>query len=402
MSVNAPQKGGLVIESSVLKWARKSIGLSLDEAVQQTKLDKDMLESWENIPSPISVTHLKKLSKAYKRPVTVFFLQQPPDGIIPPDFRTLDSVKIEGISQEARLAIRKAQRNRIFYTELIQNAERFKKEISLRDDVPQLAEQFRKYIGINIKTQTDWESEHEALNTWIDGVEKLHIPVFQLSLPIEEFRGFCLRGNDLVPAVVINQRDFPRGRIFTLLHELYHVFLKQTDINNLVTDQGEKKAHKIIELQANDFAGSFLVPRDIFLSLADVNTYKQTKDSQLISKIKKYFNVSEDVIYRRLATFGIISESEYVEKQKELNKMYARLRAEQKAKQEKSNKPFIPNFHREVAYKAGFDLGKRAFDALNQGRVSAYDLVNFFGVKTNNLGKVKKYIDLHYQKEHRK
>ncbi len=387
----------LIIENSVLAWARKSLGFSIDEVVEKTKIDKSIIESWEKEPAAIPIPHLKKLSKLYKRPLTVFFLKQPPEGIVPPDFRTLDSVKTEEISKEARLAIRRAQRNRVFYTELVGNKVKGRKDIALTDEIIDLVSYFRKAVGIDTKEQSEWENENQALNTWIDAVENIGIPIFQMSLPIEEFRGFCLRGNDLVPAIVLNQKDFPKGRIFTLFHELYHVFIKQEEINKLEATKGIKKAHKIIELKANDFAASFLVPKDVFLNMYEVQDFTKTKDVQNVSKLKKYFHVSEDVIYRRFATFNIITQKEYEEKHAELLKLYAKMRAQQKMKTQNSEKPFIPNFHREVAYKTGFDLGRKAFTALGEGRVSTYDLVNFFGVKTGNLQKVKKNIDLHYK-----
>lgn len=391
------QSNNLIIENSVLLWARKSLGFSIDEVVEKTKIPRVTIETWEKEPTAIPIPQLKRLSKIYKRPLTVFFLQQPPDGIVPPDFRTLDSVKLDEISKEARLAIRRAQRNRVFYTELLGGKAKSRKDFSLSDDIQTLANQFRKLLGIDIKQQSEWEGDSQPLNEWIDAVEKIDIPVFQMSLPIEEFRGFCLRGNDLVPAIILNQRDFPKGRIFTLFHELYHVFIKQDEITNLERVKGIKEAHKTIELKANDFAASFLVPKDIFLNMKEVADFKQNKDVQNVSKLKKYFNVSEDVIYRRFQTFNIISDREYQEKHAELIKYYAKLRAQQRMKTESSDKPFIPNFHREVAYKTGFDLGKKAFNALSEGRVSTYELVNFFGVKTGNLQKVKKNIDLHYK-----
>jgi len=388
-------KNSLTIQSDVLRWARLSLGLSLGDVSEKIKIDTSDLEKWEQEPSDIDIPTIKKLAKTYKRPVTALFLETPPEGIVPPDFRTLDSVKVESLSEEARLAIRQAQRNRVFFTELIGKRSISKKDFRFSEDVSNLAASLRKRIGVTIENQSTWD-KNKALNNWIDLVEGINIPVFQTPLPIEEFRGFCLRGNDLVPAIVLNQRDFTNGRIFSLFHELYHVFLEQRDIDQLKRTKGLEKAHKVIETKANDFAASFLVPKNDFLDNEYVQAFIKTKEVKYVPKIKNYFKVSEDVVYRRFLTFNIISDLEYKEKQKELNEQYKNLRAQKKAKQEKSKKDFIPNYYRDLTYKTGFALGRKAFNALSEGKVTTYDLVNFFNVKTGKLERIKHNVDVHY------
>ena len=390
------QSASLTIENSVLKWARLSIGLTLDEVAEKVKVEKEQLASWENETSEIAIPTIKKLAKTYKRPVTALFLEVPPEGIVPPDFRTLDSVEIEKLSLKSRLAIRRAQRNRVFFSGLLNKKDIFNLNISLDDDIQKISSFFRKKLNISIETQSSWE-KGDVLNNWVDAIESLNIPVFQTSLPIEEFRGFCLRGNDLVPAIVLNQGDFPRGRVFTLFHELYHVFLKQEDIDSLKRKRGISMAHKIIELKANDFAASFLVPETTFLDSDFVRDFKKNKDARTVSKLASYFNVSEDVIFRRLLTFDFITSDEYEKKQKELNEIYKNLRAKKKKSYE--GKEYIPNHYRDRVYQTGFSLGKKAFDALSEGKVSTYDLVNFFDVKTAKLVKIKENIDKHYSKQ---
>ena len=212
-------KNVILVKKEVVKWARESIGFSLEDAAKKSKLKIDEISSWENTDSEIKLSNIKKLAKTYKRTLTFFFLGRPPEiSPIPNDFRTLDSVNIDTLSPKVRLAIRKAQRNRKFYAYLTEVADiKLVKHptINFNVDPTEIAKKFRVYLNTTIEEQKGWKDEGFAFNRWIDHVEEKGVPVFQISLPKKEIRGFCLRENDLPPVIVLNSGDAIRGRIFT-------------------------------------------------------------------------------------------------------------------------------------------------------------------------------------------
>lgn len=393
-------KNTILIESAVLKWARESIGFSIEEASEKTKIKADELKRLESESSEIKISDIKKFARAYKRALSFFFLQKPPeDSPVPKDFRTLDSVDIETLSPETRLAIRQAQRKRKFFAHLLQvsgeEPDRLP-QIHFNVEPSVVAKKFRQHLGVTIDEQKEWENESFAFNRWIDFVEKKGIPVFQIKLPKKEIRGFCLRENNLPPVIVINARDAIRGRIFTLFHEFYHLLLLQSDINTLVYSRGEKTAHMLIEMKANDFAGSFLVPNEELLKEEYTKQYITTREDRFITHLINLYKVSGEVLCRRLVVNGIMTETAYEQKRKDFLKYYEQEAIKKKQKIEESKKPFIPNYYLDVVKGSSYDLSRKAFSATSEGKISTNELVTFLGVKLSGLKKVLNNTMKHY------
>ncbi len=249
------------ISPSVLKWARETLGLDIPTAAKKISVRPEVVLKWEQNEQEISIPKLRKIANAYKRSLGLFLLPTPPAvTLFPPDFRTLDSTKADELSPEARLAVRKAQRNREFFIELLESLDQKYQKIdidfSLEKNPLGLAEQFRERLNISLEEQFGWDDKNEALKKWISAVEKIGVLVFQMPLPMKELRAFCLRDGALPPAVVLNTKDDPHGRIFSLFHEISHLFINQGDIDHLIEEKGEEGAHKILEWFANGFAGS--------------------------------------------------------------------------------------------------------------------------------------------------
>lgn len=397
-------KNTILVKSNLLKWARESIGFSFEETNKITKIPIEKIKEWEEIDSEIKITDIKKIAKAYKRTLSFFFLQNPPEvNPIPKDFRTLDSVDINTLSSEVRLAIRKAQRNRRFYSYLLDVTETDQiklPKISFDSDVNELSIRLRKYLDIKIEEQKEeWENESFAFNKWINVLEDKGVPVFQIALPIKEIRGFCLRENNLPPIIVLNSRDIIRGRIFTLFHEFYHLLLSQNDIDSLTRTKGESMAHKLIEMKANEFAGSFLVPNDDFISCDLTKRYIKSKEDRYITNLVNLYKVSYEVIYRRLLKFGYMTEQEYKNKREELRKKYEQDEIKKKKKREESTKPFIPDYYRDVLKASSYNLSKKAFSAMSEGKISTNELVTFLDVKLSSLKKIQNKASEYFNKQ---
>src|SRR5690606_21866088 len=111
--------------------------------------------------------------------------------------------------------------------------------------------------------------------------------VFQATgLELKEMRGFSI-SEKFLPTITLNTKDSPRGRVFTLLHELTHLALREAGVCNLIdSGNGENEEEANIETFCNAVAGAILIPLDKLLSedlLAqnpDVTTWS---DQQLFS-----------------------------------------------------------------------------------------------------------------------
>lgn len=94
--------------------------------------------------------------------------------------------------------------------------------------------------------------------------------VFALSgahhkIPLTEVRGFAIAEKKL-PVVVVNGQDGRKGRIFTLMHELAHVTLGLSAIENSF-EAGDKlpAPERAIETLCNRIAAGVLMPREVML-----------------------------------------------------------------------------------------------------------------------------------------
>ena len=389
MASHAPE---IRVNPGVLKWARETIGFDIPKAAKKIAVKPELVREWEEHEQEIPITRLRKVANAYKRSLALFLLPAAPAvAAFPPDFRTLDSTKTDELSPETRLAVRKAQRNREFFVELLeslgQKRQRIDLSFSLDDNPSELAARFRKRIGIELKTQSEWQDKSAALKAWIGVVESHGILVFQMSLPLAELRAFCLRDHSLPPAVVLNTKDDPHGRIFSLFHEISHLLIKQSDIDQLTQRKGEVEAHKIVEWFANNFAGSFLVPEDSLLANPFAKRYLESKSDYDLQRLKGQYKVSGEVILRRFLNLGFITQKEYRTKKAEIDRDMENYR-EKLAKKNKDKKGFR-SVSMESFQRAGVLLTSKAFSAMAEGKVTGSEVARFYEVKQKQVAKIK-------------
>src|SRR5438309_359002 len=95
---------------------------------------------------------------------------------------------------------------------------------------PALLTWAREAAGLSTGEPSRRTGDYGPLNAWIVAVEAHDVLVFQTGeVTLEEMRGFALDERRL-PVIVLNAKDAPRGRIFTLMHELTHLMLGQDSV----------------------------------------------------------------------------------------------------------------------------------------------------------------------------
>jgi Zn-dependent peptidase ImmA (M78 family) len=117
------------------------------------------------------------------------------------------------------------------------------------------------------------------------------------TLSVKEFRGFAIV-DPLAPVVFINGRDALVASVFTLVHELAHVWLGESGVSDLAT-----RAAKGVERVCNQVAAEVLVPKQEFLA--------QWRVQADLGRIARRFRVSKLVIARRALDFDLIDAAVY-------------------------------------------------------------------------------------------
>jgi len=210
-----------LVKPELLVWARSSAGLSLDSEADLARIDSATLEEWESGHDLPSISELRRLGEIYKRPIAVFFLAEPPKKFdAQREFRRLAGVLLGKETPEFLQALRWTLFRREAAMEVYRLSGEVPASLSASLDPhtdPEVAgQQVRELLGISWDAQLEWQSPHEALNAWRAAMEARGVLVFQTSdVALAEMRGTCIPDEPL-PAILLNGKDAPQGRIFFL------------------------------------------------------------------------------------------------------------------------------------------------------------------------------------------
>src|SRR3989304_945255 len=249
-----------LVNPDILIWARNSAGLDVESAANKIPVKEDRLTSWEAGPARPTVKQLRKLAGAYKRPLAVFFLPEPPRDFQPMhDFRRLPG-EVAGVqSPELRYEIRRAIARRSIALELIkslgEHVSAFRFTGTMDTTPAELAERLRELLKVSLVEQVSWESGYDSFNRWRDAIESAGVLVLQMtSVNPRESRGFSISETPL-PVVVLNTKDSPQARCFTLMHELAHIALRKGGLCDLDDHTARRPEELQTEVYCNNVAG---------------------------------------------------------------------------------------------------------------------------------------------------
>lgn len=368
-----------IVKPNMLVWARESARLNIETAAKKAQVTPERMALWEGGEARPTINQLRKLANAYKRPIAVFYLPEPPSGFqAMRDFRRLSGDVAANESAELALEIRSVMARREVALELISALDEetpdFMPAAALTDDAESLASEIRAYLGVSADEQISWKPGYASFNAWRAALENAGILVFQsVGVGLDEMRGFSISDMPL-PAIVVNNKDSANGRIFTLLHELAHILLRDGGICDLY-DENE------IEVFCNRVAGAALMPRerlvneDIVASKADGMIWS---DGELQALSNRY-GVSNEVTLRRLLSIGRASASFYGLKREQFQKEYLT--------RNNQGGP-VPQYRKAIS-RTGRSFAVLVLRAYRQNYITASDVSDFLEVKLKHLPKVE-------------
>lgn len=259
------------VKPNVLFWARTTMSRQVRDVAKRLNISEKLVRKWECGEKNPTLNQLKNLSTYYKRPLAAFFLPKPPEELPPPrDFRNIPAGTDRSLSLGTILAIRRARRLQSIMQELpsVQaDIAPLPKHI-VGDDPEKVAGNIRELLGISKQEQGEFISDSLALNRYKEVVEILGILVLQLPIEISDARAFSLTDGGR-SVIVMNKRDSPGRRIFSLFHELAHILLDEGGMCDMrmesITDE---KGVSITEQQGveafcNRFAEAILKHKEV-------------------------------------------------------------------------------------------------------------------------------------------
>jgi Zn-dependent peptidase ImmA (M78 family) len=183
---------------------------------------------------------------------------------------------------------------------------------NIRSDPAKVAESLAMTLGISEELRRSVSSHSSYLKRLSEAAQEAGILVMRggvvgnsnpSALLVSEFRGFALT-DPLAPTVFINSRDAISAQVFSLLHELAHIWINRSGISN--PDPSEYSAENI-EIFCNRIAARALIPEDDFLAAWD-----QVIDrGSFPARLSRTFWVSPLVIIVRAFELNKINDTEF-------------------------------------------------------------------------------------------
>ncbi|MGJ7514580.1 ImmA/IrrE family metallo-endopeptidase [Pseudomonas baetica] len=370
-----------LINPHVLRWARERASLSTSTLAKSLGTREDNVLAWEQGKKRPSFNQAMNYARQTYIPFGYLYLSQPPEESLPlPDLRTVNGKRDNGYSLALLDTIRWAQERQEWYRDYLisqgiaENGVMGK--FSLSDSPNLIVADIRSTL--NLPPKPDRGDFDAYFKTLISKIETVGVLVMRSSvvnnntsrpLLIEEFRGFALC-DELAPVIFINTADCPEARLFTLAHELAHIWIGRSGVSD-----GEPANHRAEEVLCNAVAAELLTPEREFLSTWDANI--EWEDN--VFPLTTLFHVSGWVIARRALTFNLITVSEY-------GAYISQKVAEHKAR----SKNGTPPYNRLQTARVSKTFATAVATEALSGRMLYRDAARLIGVKPHKLAEYSK------------
>jgi Zn-dependent peptidase ImmA (M78 family) len=381
------------IQPKILTWARETAGLSLDDAARALRLTDargrtgalrlEALELGEDEPTrPI----LLKMAKAYRRPLLVFYLAEPPKaGDRGQDFRTLPGHERFNTELDALVRDIKARQGLIRSVLEDEQAESvdFVSSATMDLSAPKLAARIAERLNFSLTDYRVTQTPDEAFTYLRGTIEASGVYVLLLgnlgshhtNIPVEAFRGFALADN-IAPVIVINDQDARTAWSFTALHELAHLWLGQTGISG--TDSSN-----IIERYCNDVAGEVLLPASEVRQLAPVLKLSVATIAEQIGQFAQTKRVSRAMVAYKVYRAGMIGKTTWAALDQRFKEEYVQFKQQEAEKHKKAEGG--PNYYTVRRHRVGQALLRFVRRALDDGTITYTKAGRVLGVKPRSV-----------------
>ena len=362
------------IQPAIISWALSQTS----EEKLGTKLVENIKHWLDGTESP-TFKQIEDFSKKSYIPLGYFFLQTPPvEQINLLEYRTLDSIELINPSRNLIDTIHEMEAVQEWMVNYRKewNYNTISVVGSLKGitDVSIIADTIRKELGLNVEWYKECGNPSEAFNKVRGLLEECGIIVMMngivgknthRALDVNEFRAFAMV-NEWAPLIFINGADSAGGRLFSLFHEIVHLWLGENDLYN--DRRYSVSGIKQVEVICNAVAGELMVPKVAFLDKWNNNTNDDTCEK--IKELARMFRCSGSVIARRALDNRKIDKNVYNQLITDAIEAYIQ------SKQEKGSGG---DYYRTARSKLDGVFVRALCESVNSGRTSfteAYRLTN--------------------------
>ena len=296
------------VKPELLRWARERAGADIESLVRKFPKYRE----WESGDKRPTLKQLESFANVIHAPIGYFFLSEPPEEPLPiSDFRTANSQALQRPSPDLLDTICLCQERQDWYREFIraegEDPLPFIRSAELEEDIVTVAARIRSTLDLDLALEESraLPTPTEALQRFIERTEAIGVLVMvsevvgsnaHRRLDPREFRGFALV-DDLAPLIFLNGADSKAAQMFTLAHELAHLWLGRSILSNSSPDAVPE--HKV-ETWCNQVAAELLVPLAVLRE-----EYRRGEElPKALIRLTHRFKVSELVLLRRIYDMG--------------------------------------------------------------------------------------------------
>jgi len=373
------------ISPRVLQWACERAHVSSSVLAEKVSKKAPLWLSGEAKPTFLQA---QRLSKMLHIPFGYLFLSEPPEEPMPlPDLRTVGDMAMGEISVDLREVILDALRKQGWYKDYAigQGVEplSFIGKFSDQSSPFEVAQDIALTLGINDDLRSSVSNWETFLSVLIEkaedaGVLMMHSGIVgsntHRALDVNEFRGFAI-SDPIAPLVFLNWKDAKAARIFTLVHELAHLWIGQSGVSDLSLHKETSNINLDSEKFCNAVAAEVLVPETSFrerwnesISIAD-NAHE----------LLRHYRVSSVVIGRRAYELGMVNWNEYITFYQEEAKQW-----------QKKPSGSGSDYYVTTRTRLGKRFARAVVSSVQQGRLLYRDAGHLLGIKPSNIPNLSK------------
>lgn len=380
------------VTPKLIEWARRRYNLTPEAAAKRINvrsITADRLRAWEKNEGHPSLPQAREIAGKLYVPFGVLFLSSPPSIELPlPDLRTVSGEPIGEPSPEFIDLLHDVLRKRDWIRDYRTLSEAevlpFVGRFRLTADPAKVAADVAETLKIDDEMRRQAGSWEGFLREFTARSEQAGVIVLRSGvvgmnnrrkLDVEEFRGFAI-SDDLAPVVFINGGDAKGAMIFTLAHELAHIWLGQSGISNPNDTVPPGEQVNSVDRLCDKIAVELLVPNDDFAIRWDIS-HSIFENAQALAS---HYRVSAITVLRRALETEVINAAEFRE-------AYAEIKAESRPPAGDGG-----NFHYNLLARNSASLTTALIVAAETGLMSQHDAASLLNVRVKTLGSVRDHL----------
>lgn len=368
-------------------WARERLKASDLRIAKSVHVSPAKLKAWETGESRPTLRQAQLLASALRIPFAFLYLKHPPVQELPlPDRRVIALRDYPTPSADLLDVANAVKRKQDWYRDYRASqsapALSFVASHGLQDNPVQVSSDMREKLGFAVDFYRESRNWTSHLDRIVRAAEGIGVLVFRSgvvgnntrrTLEVGEFRGLAF-SDAIAPAIFVNARDAKSAQVFTVAHELAHIWVGESAASEATAEENSAASRGEIEGFCDRVAAEFLVPSQEFTT----DWPQQIDTSEALDLLSRRYRVSTLTVLRRAFELRLISSDVF----------YKNLQGVQRQLSERRKKTPGGNFEASFAARNGRLLVQSLFGSVLEGQTLYRDAAAILEVNTGTLARL--------------